>query len=166
MKKALAHPANRPSSRGGSEQLRASRAARGLTSWTGLAQNAPPARLQRRRVEQGWRVRVWLGSRCTIDAGSSHSRRISAPGRHGRRGQPGSSGPGAVLLTGKASSCNSRAAQLASFCGSVLHSYIFLHFKLLGQVRLRATGGAAHAPACTRCARARGRALRSFDFFR
>ena len=89
---ALAHPASRPSSRGSSEHLGAPRAPRGLTSWTGLAQKLLQPDFSVVVRSEGWRVRAWLGSGCILDAGSAHSRKISASGRHGRRGQLVSTG--------------------------------------------------------------------------
>ena len=89
---ALAHPASRPSSRGSSEHLGAPRAPRGLTSWTGLAQKLLQPDFSVVVRSEGWRVRAWLGRGCTLDAGSAHSREISASGRLGRRGQAKSSG--------------------------------------------------------------------------
>jgi hypothetical protein len=90
---ALAHPAGRPSSRGSSEQLRAPRAPRVLTSWTGLAQKQLQPVFGVVGRSEGRALGRARGTRCILDVGSTHSREISASGRHWRRGQLVSMGP-------------------------------------------------------------------------
>ena len=109
---ALAHPAGRPSSCGSSEQLDASRAPRGLTSWTGLAQKLlQPAFSVIVRSDGGACGRGSVVGVFSTRARptTARSRRQAAMGAEGSLEAPSIC---AVLLTEKETICNSRAPQL------------------------------------------------------